>query len=359
VPSTFGFAFLGSLADRYPRRTVMLVADVARSLLIGALALAVTFDSGYWVVIGILLAAETFSAPALSARSSLMPQAARTPAEYQAVVGLGNTFDQSVQVLGFLIGGIAVGLTSAGFALFFDAITFLISFLLVLAFVVHREPSAAHGTNFRRLVRDLRGGLRTTLKTPSIRAVVLLLWATAALLVATDAVALPYGASIGAEPWEATMLLAATPAGAAVGSLLVARLPIGQQIRLVFPLAFASTVPMLATALEPGLVVAGLLWFVAGVCQGYVVTLMAMTMQLTPEERRGRVFGVAGAGFNTMAIVGLVGLGAVAASTSPAAALVLAGALGLLVLTLAALLWPRRDVRAAVRVSYGATSRSI
>ena len=63
---------------------------------------------------------------------------------------------------------------------------------------------------------------------------VLLLWATAALLVATDAVALPYAASIGAEPWQATMLLAATPAGAAIGSLLVARLPIGQQIRLQY-----------------------------------------------------------------------------------------------------------------------------
>ena len=60
-----------------------------------------------------------------------------------------------------------------------------------------------------------------------------------------------------------------------------------------------------------------------------------------------------------MAIVGLVGLGVIAAATSPAAALVLVGALGLLVVTLAALLWPRRDVRAAVRVSYGATSRSI
>jgi len=103
----------------------------------------------------------------------------------------------------------------------------------------------------------------------------------------------------------------------------------------------------------------GALWFVIGLSQGYVVTLMAMTMQLTPEQRRGRVFGVAGAGFNTMAIVGLVSLGAIASATTPAAALVLAGALGLLVVTLAALLWPRRDVRTAVRVSYGATSRSI
>jgi hypothetical protein len=155
------------------------------------------------------------------------------------------------------------------------------------------------------------------------------------------------------------MLLAATPAGAAIGSLLVARLPIGQQIRLVFPMAFASTLPMLATAAEPPVAVAAGLWLVVGLCQGYVVTLMALSMQLTPEQRRGRVFGIAGAGFNGMAIVGLVGLGAIAGATNPAAALVLAGALGLLVIALGALLWPRRDVRAAVRASYGATTRSL
>ena len=359
VPSTFGFVLLGSLADRYPRRNVMLVSDVARAFLVGLLAMAVTFDSGYVTVFALLLLSEMFSAPALSARSSLMPDAARTPAEYQAVVGLGTTFDQGVQVIGFVLGGVAVGLTSAGFALLFDAVTFLISGLLVLAFVMNRIPVAAAGTNIRRMLHDVKSGLRTVVKTPPLRAVVLLLWATAALLVATDAVALPYAAQKGAEPWVATMLLAATPAGAAIGSLLVARLPIGQQIRLVFPLAFASTIPMLATAAEPPVAVAAALWLVVGLCQGYVVTLMALSMQLTPEQRRGRVFGIAGAGFNGMAIVGLVGLGAIAGATNPAAALVLAGALGLLVIALGALLWPRRDVRAAVRVSYGATTRSL
>jgi MFS family permease len=359
VPSTLGFAVLGSLADRFPRRNVMLVSDMARALLIGFLALAVSFEVSYAVVLALLLAAEMFSAPALSARSSLMPDAARTPAEYQAVVGLGNTFDQSVQVLGFLLGGIAVGLASASFALLFDAITFLISFLLVLAFVAHRAPTAAAGTSVRRIWHDMRGGLRTIARTPSLRAVVLLLWGTAALLVATDAVALPYAADLGADPWMATALLAATPAGAAVGSLLVARLPIGRQIGLTFPLAIASTLPMLLTAFEPPLLPTAGLWFLVGLCQGYVVTLMGLSMQLTPERRRGRVFGMAGAGFNFMAIVGLVGLGAVASVTSPAAALVLAGALGLLIIVLAALFWPRRDVRTAVRVSYGAQSRSI
>ena len=358
VPSTFGFLALGSLADRFPRRNVMLVADLARGVLIGVMAIAVYASAELWFVLGLLLVAELFSAPAYSAQSALLPDAARTPSEYQAVVGLGATFDQVVQVAGFIIGGIAVGLTSAGFALLFDSVTFFISFLMILAFVVPRALTVKPGTNLKRMWRDAKGGLGTIVRTPSIRAVVVLLWASAALLVATDAVALPYAALHGAQPWVSTTLLAATPAGAAVGALLVARLPIRRQLQLLFPLAIGSTIPMLMTAVEPALLLAAILWFAVGLCQGYVVTLMSISVQITPGERRGRVYGAAGAGFNAMAIVGLLGLGALADLTTPAAAVVLAGALGLLVFLLAALLWPQRDVRSAIRVSYGANSRS-
>ncbi len=356
VPSTFGFAFLGSLADRFPRRSVMLWADLARALLVTMLAVAVSRDANMLAVL-LLLAAEMFSAPALSARSSLLPDAARSPVEYQAVVGLGTTFEQVVQVLGFLLAGVALGVTSAGWVLLFNALTFLISYLIVLAFVEPRPAAAAAGTSARRMMRDAKSGLRTIVKSGDIRAVVVLLWISAALLVATDAVALPYATEDGAPPWAATALLAATPAGAALGALLVARLPMERQVRLIFPLAFASTVPLLATASEPPVAVAVVLWAVNGLCQGYVVTLMALSMQLTPENRRGRVFGMAGAGFNAMAIVGLVGLGAVAERTSPAAAVVLAGALGLSILVISAWWWPHRQVRSAVRATFGGTAR--
>jgi MFS family permease len=247
LPSTFGFAFLGSLADRFPRRAVMLWTDLIRALLVTALAVAVAWDAGFAAVI-LLLVAETFSAPALSARSSLLPEAARSPIEYQAVVGLGSTFEQVIQVVGFVLAGVALGMTSATWVLLFNALTFLISYLIVLAFVVPRPSAAAPGTSAQRMFRDMKSGLRTIVRTDSLRGVVFLLWASAALLVATDAVALPYATDLGAPTWAATVLLAATPAGAAVGSLVVARLPMQQQVRLVFPLAIASMVPLLATA---------------------------------------------------------------------------------------------------------------
>jgi MFS family permease len=126
-----------------------------------------------------------------------------------------------------------------------------------------------------------------------------------------------------------------------------------QQVRLVFPLAIASTLPLLATALEPPVGPAIVLWFLNGLCQGYVVTLMALSMQLTPENRRGRVFGVAGAGFNAMAIAGLLGTAAIADRATPAAAVVLAGAVGLTFVVIAAWTWPHRQVRSAVRAAFG------
>ena len=357
LPSTFGFALLGSLADRFPRRAVMLWTDLIRALIVTALAVAVARDAGVAAVL-LLLVAETFSAPALSARSSLLPEASRSPVEYQAVVGLGNTFEQVIQVVGFIVAGVALGITSATWVLLFNALTFLISYLIILAFVVPRPTAAARGTSVPRMFRDVKSGLRTIVKTRSLRAVVVLLWASAALLVATDAVALPYALGMGAPPWAATVLLAATPAGAALGSLLVARLPMQRQVRLVFPLAIASTIPLLATAAEPPVFVTTVLWALNGLAQGYVVTLMALSMQLTPEQRRGRVFGVAGSGFNAMAIVGLVGIGAVAEHSTPAAAVVLAGAVGMTIVVIGAWVWPHEQVRSAVRATFEVAPRS-
>jgi hypothetical protein len=333
----------------------MLWTDLIRALIVTGLAVAVAWDAGFFAVL-LLLVAETFSAPALSARSSLLPEAARSPVEYQAVVGLGSTFEQAIQVVGFVLAGVALGVTSPTWVLLFNALTFLISYLIVLAFVVPRPSAAAPGTSPARMVRDAKSGLRTIVRSSSLRGVVFLLWASAALLVATDAVALPYATDAGAPPWVATVLLAATPAGAAVGALLVARLPMERQVRLVFPLCIASMVPLLATATEPPVAVATVLWALNGLAQGYVVTLMALSMQLTPEHRRGRVFGVAGGGFNAMAIAGLVGIGAVAQHTSPAAAVVLAGALGMTIVVIGAWVWPHQQVRSAVRATFGAAA---
>ena len=91
-------------------------------------------------------------------------------------------------------------------------------------------------------------------------------------------------------------LLAAVPAGSAVGALLIPRLSLRDQLRLLLPLAALSCLPLFATSVNPPPAVAGALWFVAGVLQAYVLTVIAAVTMFTPRERRGRVLGVASAG---------------------------------------------------------------
>lgn len=359
VPATFGFAFLASVADRFPRRSVMLVSDVARALLIGVLAVAVWQGSSLWLLLTVLFCAEMFSGPSTAARSAILPDVARDHGEYQAAMGLGTTIDQLVQVVGFLAGGVALTVLGPSSALLFDAATFLVSFVLVLSLVRRRPAPADAGTSLRRLADDMVLGVRTVRSAAPLRATALLAWAAAGLLVATDAVALPYATDLGASDVQATALLAATPAGAAMAAMFVARLPFALQVRLVFPMAMASTAPLLATAVRPELPATWVLWFLTGLCQGYAVTVMTLVVLLTPERRRGRVTGVVGAGFNLMAVVAIVGLGALAQVTDPAAAVVLAGAAGLLMLALVALMWPHRDLRHALRTTYGTSTRTL
>ncbi|MDH4353586.1 MAG: MFS transporter [Actinomycetota bacterium] len=359
VPSTLGFAFLGSIADRFPRRTVMLVADLSRALLIALLALAVSAEASLWVLLAVLFAAEMFSGPAVASRYAMLPDVSRDKGEYQAAVGLGNTIDQVVQVAGFLLAGAALTLFNAQSALLFDAVTFVLSFMLVVTLVKARPSRDEAGTSARRLVRDFRAGVSTVARTPALRASALLAWVAAGVLVATDAVALPYAQDLGATSVAATALLAATPAGAAMAALFIARLPLALQVRALFPMTMLSTVPLLATAASPGLAATWVLWFVSGLLQGYAVTVMTLVIVLTPEERRGRVSGVVGAGFSLVALGTIVGLGALAEQSSPAAAVVVAGAAGLAGFAVLAVLWPRRDFRRALGASYGSARRML
>ncbi|MFZ0325556.1 MAG: MFS transporter [Actinomycetes bacterium] len=359
LPLTFGSAFLGSLADRFPRRAVIMVCEAARAVLVVGLAVIVTAQAPLWTVLALLLVAEMFGPPSAAASQALLPDLARDHSEYQTAYAVRGTVDQAMQVLGFVVGGIALQTLSAGWALLFDALTFVVGFIMVWVFV-HPRPSAdVSGTSARRLVDDMRIGARTVRSTPALRWLALLAWTSAALLVATDGAALPYAAGEGASDAASTALLAATPAGAAIAAVWVGRLSMARQMGLLFPLAGLSTVPMVATGFDPGLRLTWVLWFGVGLCQGYVVTVMTLTVILSPLEQRGRVSGLVAAGFNGVAALSLLVIGLLTSAVTAAFAVSITGSVGLVAVLLLWMLWPQRDVRQAVRTTYGATSRRL
>ncbi len=354
LPAVFGSALLGALADRLPRKVVMLGCDLARAGILAVIALLAVDSTPVWALLALLLVAETFSAPFEAAHRAVVPDVLPDPRECLVGTGLLRTLYQVDQVVGIVAAGVVIVAVGERVGLMLDVGTFLVSFL-VLAFTLRWRPAAAlePGTTARRsLLDDFREGWRLVFDDPALRALVVLAWSAAVFLIAPEAVALAYAREDGAGPAVGAGLMASLPAGAAVGSFLVARLDPLRQVRLIVPLAVASCAPLMLTSLAPPWQVALPLWFVAGASQGFMVPLMTTVNLVSPVGLRGRVNGLAGAGFSTVTAATFLLAGAMADLATPAVAVTVAAVIGLGLVGSAHRTWPAGELRRAARRVY-------
>lgn len=340
LPGILGVAMLGSLADRYPRRALLLRCDIGRAVIIGVLAAVALSGTPLWLLFALLLLGELLVAPFAAARASLYPEVLPDPTLYVAAQGLSRTIHLATQVFGSIVGAAVVGLLGVRLGLALDAVTFLVSFAIIRARVQPRPVADTPGTSVRRLFADLWDGAHELLGEPVRRALALLGWGSALFLIAPEAVALAYRPDLPEVVGGA--LLAAVPAGSAVGAFLLPRVPLRDQVRLLLPLAALSCLPLFATSIDPPPSVAAALWFIAGLLQTYVLTVIAVITVVTDRSRRGRVLGFASAGFSaaTALSFALVGWLATVPSIGPARAVSLSAALGLVLVAGLRVFWP-------------------
>ncbi|HYJ77059.1 MAG TPA: MFS transporter, partial [Actinomycetes bacterium] len=250
VPAVFGSALLGAFADRLPRKVVMLGCDLARAVVVGVIALLAVDSTPVWVLLGLLLVAETFTAPFEAAHRAVIPDVLTDPRECLVGTGLLRTLYQVDQVVGIVAAGVVIVAVGERAGLLLDVGSFVVSFV-VLAVTLRWRPAsgATTETEHRTLLGDFREGWRLVFDDPALRALVVLAWGAAVFLIAPEAVALAYAREDGAEPVVGAALMASLPAGAAIGSLLVARLDPMRQVNLIIPLAVASCAPLMLTSL--------------------------------------------------------------------------------------------------------------
>jgi MFS family permease len=348
VPVFFGAAFLGPLADRVSRRSLMLGADLGRALLIGLLALVATPGAPLPLLFGLLLISEFLTPVFDAARTASVPSMLREPALVSAGLGLSRTLALVNQVVGLVIGGLVVTLVSPRAALLVDAVTFLVSFG-VLAMTLQRRVAALPGpTTPAALLVDLREGARVLYADRSRRALILLAWCMGATIVAPETLGLPYARWVGAQDYWGGILMAAPIAGVAAGSFVVSRRPLGSQLQWILPLAVVSGLPLLVTGLEPPLPLLTVVWFIGGALQAYVISIIAITTLLTDDGFRGRVTGMASAGFALGSLVGTLMAGWFADLSSPAFAVTLIACLGIAIAGGASVVWPRAELQSDV-----------
>jgi MFS family permease len=281
-----GGPLLSGLADRYPRLAVMVACDLLRVPVVLALCRTTL---PLWVVFVLIAVLGALGPPFDSARSALQPDVLEGEA-YVVGNALMNVCVQISQILGFVVGGAVVALTSVRGALALDAATFLVSAGVLLHGL---RPRAAAHTAAGPLLRDAAEGLRLVARTPRLRRLLQFAVLASVSVTATEGLAVSVADGLGHGALAAGLLTATVPTGFLLGSALVLRTPHARREELLPWLVLLSTAPLLATPFLHALPPLLALWTVAGA--GATVNLIAgpAFVQSCPPAFRGRAYGIA------------------------------------------------------------------
>ncbi|HEX4725035.1 MAG TPA: MFS transporter [Pseudonocardiaceae bacterium] len=343
LPDLAGGALLAGLADRYPRRLVMVTADVVRALLVAVMALP---GQSIALLIVLLIVVQLLASPFSAARNAVLP-AVLTGDRYVAGVTITRITVQLGQVLGFAVGAAIVAALGTPVALMVDAGTFVVSAVLVrLGSALHRPASVAGAP--QTWWGTVRAGFVLVVADRRLRALVGLACVSGAYVV-PEGLAVPYAAEIHAGTGAVGLLMAANPAGMVVGMLLLQRMRPETRVRLMGPLAVATCAVLIPTGLAPVLGAAVALWFLSGVASAYNMITNATFVQNVPDHSRGQAVGLAQASLRVAQGVGIVGSGLLAQLVRPAQVVALAAVVGVVMAVSTATAWSRADSSNSLR----------
>ena len=322
VPEFLGGVLLAGLADRWPRRDLMVGCDITRAVLVTVMALPAVPVAG---LVGLLFAVTLLGAPFSAARAALYPDIL-TGDTYVLGTAITFTTAQAAQVAGFGLGGVAVGIFGIHACLAADALTFLLSAALTVL-GVRRRPAAGHGQGSSGFSL---AGLRLVFGAAALRTPMLLGW-LAAFTDVYEGVAVPLARELGGGAAAAGVILASGALGTSAGAVAFSRL-VGPQtrIRWMSPLAAVACALLGLFGFRPGLAGALLILVVSGGFCCYQLAANAAFVTAAPVDRRSEAFGVAQGGITLGQGTVMILAGAAAGWLPPAIVIAGVGGLGAL-----------------------------
>ncbi len=322
VPAIVGGALLSSVADRYARRTVMVVADLLRAVLLAVMAIP---GLPLAALVALIVVVVLVGSPFTAAQGAVLP--AVLPGEHYVMgQAMRNLSGQAAQLLGFAGGGVVVTAVGVHWALVIDAATFTLSGALLRLRLAPHLPALPTDPALRLSgLADTLGLLKHDVR---LRGWLLLAWVVG-FYVVVEGVAVPLAHQLHGGATLAGVVMAASPAGTAVGVLIAGRF-MSPRLRasLVVPLAIGSGVALTGFALHPGARAAVGLLFVSGLCAAYLLHVTTAFTQSVPDSIRGRAIGIASSGLLVAQGISVLGGGILSDFLGPSRAVAVGGASG-------------------------------
>ena len=351
VPTFAGGLLLSGIADRRPRRQVMIACDLIRALVVAVMALP---GMPVGVLVALLFLVTLTGAPFTSARAAIYPDI--LPGD-SYVLGTAVTLTtlQFAQVLGFAAGGALVGFFGVRTSLIVDAATFILSAVITRLWVRAR-PAPRSGTirggsdagapaaqgapagdgtgrpagqaGLAGQAGGLGAGLRLVFTSPALLIPMLFGWLSAFYNV-PEGIAAPLGRSVGGGAVAVGFILAAGAFGASVGAVLFGRLvrpP--QRLRWMSRLAVLGCAVLVLFAWHPPLPAALLILAVSGLFDCYQLAANAAFVSAVPSGQRSQAFGIAQGGMSLGQGIAMILAGAVAERIAPNVVIAVSGGIG-------------------------------
>ncbi|MFL6145700.1 MAG: MFS transporter [Labedaea sp.] len=332
LPALAGGLGLAQLADRFPRRTLMVACALTQAVLVGLMAVP---GMPIAVLCALVIGVHLVQSPAQAAQNAVTREIFTDDALYLRSQDLRGISTNVLMLLGLAGGGLLAVGVGPSWALLIDSATFLVSALLVARWV-RRRPAAGHQAD------GWFGAVRWVFADHRLRVLLTLAWLVG-LVVVPEGLAAPLARELGAPQAAVGWLLAADPLGFVVGAFVLSRwVGPAARVRVVGVLAVGASAVLIAFLTHPNLGFTLALLAMAGALGAYQITLGATFNTLVPNEIRGGAIGVASTGLRVAQGLGIAAGGAVAELTGAASTTIaLAGVLGVVIAGPAAVSWAR------------------
>lgn len=326
----------GSITDRFPKRSIILITQTV--MLVQAFLLAVLIWSGaiqiwHMYVMAFILGAAT--AVDLPARQAFTVDMVEGKEDLTSAIGLNSAMFNSARAIGPALAGVLVATTGEGNAFFINGLSFIA--VIVSLLMMSGLPKPISHANAESPMQHMTGGLRFILQRQTILILVSLIAVSAFLsmpyntllpVFASDVLklsALPtvvafcstISVHAGCQAPEALplgMLYSMLGIGAVIGALVVASLSSNARRGKLLTLGnLAFPLFLLMFAVSTQFSISLILMLFVGFSFVWQNALANTLLQfVTPDELRGRVMGVYTMTFQTMFRLGGLQAGFVA-----------------------------------------------
>jgi MFS family permease len=343
---------LSQLADRFPRRSLMVTCTLAQAVLVGLMALP---GMPILVLCVLVLGVGLVQAPALAAQNAVTREIFTDDDLYLRSQDLRGITTNTLMLLGLGVGGLLVVGIGTTWALSINAVTFLVSAVLVRRYLRDRQVAGSNDDAWFGAARWVFGNSR-------MRVLLTLSWLVGFVVIPEGLVA-PLAQEINASDAAVGWLLAADPLGFVFGTYVLSRFVSAEhRVRIVGTLATLSCACLIAFVTQPHVAVALALLALAGAFGAYQISVSATFNTLVPNEIRGGAFGVIRAGLRVSQGIGVAIGGAVAEGIDSATnTIALAGAVGVVIAVPTTIVWARQnraDAAYSGKTSGGKTNRA-